>query len=216
MIYLLCNFRNFKFAILFSICISGCAQVSKDVSQSQIKSNIEGLELDESHKPTLVYIRPGAPTLANYNRFIIDPISIDYSDPAMKEISAAEIRQLQEYFHSAMTNALTQSGYKVVTRSSEGVLRITFTLSELKAPTASTNVSVLLVPGMSTSVGEVTIEAVFKDAASNVINAVVLEGSRGSYMFNKKPWNTWGDIESAFDNWANGFRDAVDKAHKKH
>lgn len=82
-------------------------------------------------------------------------------------------------------------------------------------PTVVTNALVFLVPSLQTSVGEVTVEAVFKDVYSNTINAVVIESSRGSYMFNKKLWSIWADVESAFDNWATGFREAVDRAHGK-
>jgi hypothetical protein len=92
---------------------------------------------------------------------------------------------------------------------------MTFTIRDLKAPTAATNVSLLLVPGLSTSVGEVTVEAVFKDSLTDQINAVVLESSRGSYVFNSNPLSTWSDVEVAFDNWAEGFSNAVDKAHGK-
>jgi len=206
--------KNIAMLITLAV-VTGCAQVSKEVHSSAIRSNIAGLTLDESQKPSLVYKRAGAPTLAEYSRFIIDPIVIDYKDPAMKDIPADDIAEIQAYFHKVMTDELTTAGYEVTTRSSENTLRIAFIISDLKVPTAATNVSVFLVPGLQTSVGEVTVEAVFKDAYSNTINAVVIESSRGSYMFNKKPWSTWADVESAFDNWATGFREAVDRAHGK-
>lgn len=203
------------FLLLLLLVATGCAQVSKDVDRAAIASNVSGLVLDTSHKPTLIYKRANAPTLAQYSRFIIDPILVDYKDPDMKDIPVEDIAEMQDYFHKVMSEELTTAGYKVVTRSAENTLRISFIISDLKVPTAATNVSVFLVPGLQTSVGEVTVETVFKDSLSNVINAVVVESSRGSYMFNKKPWSTWSDVESAFDNWAVGFREAVDSAHGK-
>jgi hypothetical protein len=201
--------------LLTLVIVTGCAQVSKEVDSSAIATNVSGLVLDASHKPTLIYKRANAPTLAKYSSFIIDPILVDYKDPDMKEIAVEDIAEMQDYFHKVMSEELTNAGYKVVTRSAENTLRISFLISDLKVPTAATNVSVFLVPGLQTSVGEVTVEAVFKDSLSNAINAVVVESSRGSYMFNKKPWSTWSDVESAFDNWAVGFREAVDSAHGK-
>lgn len=213
--YIANNLTKSVITLLTLVVVSGCAQVSKEVSHSAVATNVSGLVLDSSQKPSLVYKRVGAPTLAEYKRFIIDPIVIDYKDPAMKDIPAEDIAEMQAYFHKVMSEELTEAGYKVVTRSTENTLRISFIISDLKVPTAATNVSVFLVPGLQTSVGEVTVEAVFKDAFSNTINAVVVESSRGSYMFNKKPWSTWADVESAFDNWAVGFREAVDNAHSK-
>lgn len=75
--------------------------------------------------------------------------------------------------------------------------------------------SLLFVPSLSTSLGEVTVEATFTDAASGTINAVVIENSRGSYMFNPNPLITLSDVEAAFDNWAAGFIQALNKAQNK-
>jgi hypothetical protein len=85
----------------------------------------------------------------------------------------------------------------------------------MKIPTAATNVSLLVVPGLSTSVGEVTIEATFADSLTEQVNAVVLESSRGSYMFNGNPLSTTSDVKTAFDNWAVGFTNALNVAHGK-
>lgn len=202
-------------SIILMLFLNGCAQVGQEISTSEISTNISGLVLDESKKPTLVYIRPEAPTLADYTKFIIDPILIDYSDPNINDISSEEMVQMQQYFSQVMSKELVDAGYQVVTRSAPNTLRVTFKISDLKAPTAATNVSMLLVPGLSTSVGEVTIEAVFREALNNQVNAVVMESSRGSYMFNANPLTTTSDIEAAFDNWATGFTSAVNKAHDK-
>lgn len=202
-------------SITLTIALTGCAQVSQEISTAKVSTSIAGLTLDESKKPTIVYIRSGAPTLADYNKFIVDPIIIDYNDPRISDIYSEEMMHIQEYFSLAMSKELIKAGYQVVTRSAPDTLRVTFKLSDLKAPTAATNVSMLLVPGLSMSVGEVTIEAIFREVMSNQINAVVMESSRGSYMFNSNPLTTTSDIETAFDNWASGFTDAVKKAHSK-
>jgi hypothetical protein len=52
--------------ILFTI--SGCGPQSKAVESFEMTEEFTGLKLDESHFPTLIYRRPGAPTLAAYNR----------------------------------------------------------------------------------------------------------------------------------------------------
>lgn len=193
--------------------LGACTGISKNVIKEDINADLTGLVMDESQKPTLVYIRPNVPTLGDYEKFIIDPVLIDYSDPKIKDISPGDIQSLQQYFLLAMSSELTKAGYKVVTRSDKNTLRISFTLSNLKAPSSLLNASLLVLPGVTLSVGEVTIEGVFRDSLSNQINAVVYEGSQGSYLFKDKPWSTFSDIESAFDRWAEGFTDAVKEAH---
>ncbi|MDW7550403.1 DUF3313 domain-containing protein [Pseudoalteromonas peptidolytica] len=187
--------------------------MQREVHNADVLANLSGLKQDKSHEPVLVYIRPGAPKLDNYRKFIIDPVKVNYGDEGIKEFSAEELTYLQNYFHNAMRSALEDAGYEVVTKNGKGVLRVSFTLTDLKAPQSVTNLSILLVPGLSTSVGAVTIEAEFRDAHSNSLNAVVVESSQGSYLFNQKPWSSMGDIESAFDHWAEGFSESVKKAH---
>jgi hypothetical protein len=208
--------KTTKFLVVFTltIFITSCAQVSQVADPKTISVNLSGLTLDPSQAPTIVYKREGATTLANYKKFILDPLSIDYKDPKLKDISSSEIKHIQNYFTEIITQELVNGGYKLVTRSAPDVLRMTFSIKELKAPSASTNVSMLLIPGLSTSVGEVTIQAVFTESHTNIINAVVLESSRGSYMFNANPLTTVSDVEVAFDNWAKGLRKAIDKAHE--
>ncbi len=193
--------------------ISACTGISKNVVKEDINADLAGLIQDESMKPALVYIRPDAPTLADYKKFMFDPIKIDYSDPDIKNISTEDIQSLQSYFLSAMTTELNNSGYQVVTQPDKSVLRISFTLSNLKAPSSLMNATLLVVPGVTLSVGEVSIEGVFRDSISRKVNAVVYEGSQGSYLFKDKPWSTFSDIEAAFDRWAIGFTKAVNSAH---
>lgn len=209
------NFFSHLAISLSILTMFGCAQVSREATPDQVTANVSGLELQDEHLPTLVYIRPGASTLANYNKFIIDPIVIDYTDPGINELSQDTVREMQQYFQRVMTESLTQGGYEVVTRSAQDTLRMTFRITDLKAPQSASNVSILLIPGMSTTVGEVTVEATFRNSATNRIDAVVLENSRGSYMFNPNPLTTMSDVEAAFDQWAEGFRASLDKAHGK-
>ena len=76
--------------------------------------------------------------------------------------------------------------------------------------------AVVGLPGVfAVSVGKVTVEGVFREAMSNRIDAVAVSRSEGSHVFKNKPWSTWADVRASFDNWAEGIRKAVDKAHGK-
>ncbi len=215
--------RTLLFAAML-VSITACGPSGKKVSTQAFTSNLAGLTLDQSQAPTLVYKRPGAPTLAAYKRFIIDPVRVDYRDPKMREISQEDLRQFQVYFYQSVEKALKDGGYEVGTRTQPGTMRISFTLSGLEASNSggAANVAVIAagavvgLPGVfAVSVGKVTVEGVFREAMSNRIDAVAVSRSAGSRVFKNKPWSTWADVRASFDNWAEGIRKAVDKAHGK-
>ncbi|XQF94341.1 DUF3313 family protein (plasmid) [Pseudoalteromonas espejiana] len=147
--------------------------------------------------------------LGDYEKFIIDQFNRLLRPKRNKRYIPWRYSIITAVFFISHVRENTKAGYKVVTRSDKNTLRISFTLSNLKAPSSLLNASLLVLPGVTLSVGEVTIEGVFRDSLSNQINAVVYEGSQGSYLFKDKPWSTFSDIESAFDRWAEGFTDAV-------
>ena len=204
------------------VVLSACGPKSKTIQDHTITGDLTGLQLDESQAPTLIYKRPGAPSLAAYNRFIIDPIQINYNDPNLQELDPEQVGKMQQYFRDAMIKELRKGGYEVGTRSQANTMRISLTVSNLKAPKGGGAANIVAmgagaVTGIpmpfAISVGEVTVEGVFREALSNRIDAVVVDRSAGSRTFNAKPWSTWADVEGAFDKWATGVREAVDQAH---
>ncbi|MEE8302810.1 MAG: DUF3313 family protein [Candidatus Tectomicrobia bacterium] len=204
------------------VALTACGPKSRKVKDYTITGDISGLELDESQAPTLVYTRPGAPSLAAYNRFIIDPVQVNYSDPKMKELDPEQVGEMQQYFRDAMIKELREAGYEVGTRSQAETLRISLTIAGLKAPrgggaanvaTMAAGAVVRLPMIFAVSVGEVTVEGVFRDALTNRIDAVVVGRSQGSRTFKAKPWSTWADVKGTFNKWAKGVREAIDKAH---
>ncbi len=214
------NFSLMMLSILTTL--TACAPTSKAVIDHSITGNTSGLVLDKSQAPTLVYKRPDVPSLAAYNRFIIDPVQVNYTDPEMKELDPDQVGKMQDYFRDAMIEELTEAGYEVGTRSQANTMRISLTISNLKAwdyggaanlAAIAAGAAVGLPMVFAVSVGEVTVEGVFREALTNRIDAVVVDRSKGSRVFNAKPWSTWADVEGTFDIWAEGVREAIDKAH---
>ncbi len=209
------RFNRAGFAILTLVAfltLTGCAPKSQLVKDDSIIADVSGLELDESETTSAVYRRPGAPGLGEFDRFIIDPVLVFYDDPKMEELSTEQVARMQQHLLDAMVNELTSAGYEVGTRSEEDSLRISFTLKGLKAPTAAANVTAAVVP-FAVNVGEVTVEAVFRDGLSNEVEGVVVSKARGSRFLNPSPWSAWADVQKFLDGWARGFREAVDEAH---
>lgn len=188
-------------------------------------TNLSGLEVKHNQRPTVLYTRPNAPGLGAYSRFIIDPIQVLYSDAHMQEISKQQLVEMQLYFKRAMEKELHLAGYKTVTIPQAKTLRVSFIISGLKGSMTGSvaNVAamgagaVVGVPMIwAINVGEVTVEGVFRESLSHRIDAVAITRTQGSHTFNKQPWSTWADVEDAFDEWAIGFREGVDRAHGRY
>lgn len=216
------NSVGFALMIFALVAMTACAPTSKTVKDYSIIENTSGLVLDNSQAPTLVFKRPGVPTLAAYNRFIIDPVQVSYTDPEMEELDAEQVGKMQNYFRVAIIKELSEAGYEIGTRSEDKTMRISLTISNLKAwdGGGAANVAAIAagaVVGLpmifAVSVGEVTVEGVFREALTNRIDAVVVDHSKGSRVLNSKPWSTWADVEGTFDKWAEGIREAIDEAH---
>lgn len=209
-------FKFIQFFLVFMLLVSlmSCGAKNVEVGNYKLIADVTGLEPEEGKDPGIILVRPGAPGLEVYDRFIIDPVQIIYTDPKMQELSTEQVARMQQYLQDAVIEQLLNAGYEVGTKSKPQTMRITFTISGLSAPSAVANVTTALAP-FAISVGEVTIEAVFREAVSNRIDAVAVSQSRGSRFLNASPWSTWADVENTFDNWAKAFRDSVDKAHNK-
>jgi hypothetical protein len=130
----------------------------------------------------------------------------------MKERSPEQVGRMQQYLRDAMIKELRDAGYEVGTKSQAGTMRMSFTISGLTAPLPVANVTAAMAP-FAVSVGDVTAEWVLRESLSNRIDGVAVTRARGSRVLNPSPWSTWADVEKTFDNWAKGFREAVDKAH---
>ena len=210
--------------LMVLVVFTACAPKGIPVQGYEPTVDLSGLELDKSQSPTIVYARPGAPGLDDYNRFIIDPVVFIYTDPKMKELSPEQVGRMTQYLRDAMINELRDAGYDIGTKSQAGTMRISFTISGFKAPsgggaanigTIGAGAAVGLPVIFAVSVGEVTVEWVFREAITHRIDGVAVTRARGARTLNPSPWSTWADVEKSFDEWAKGFREAVDKAHAK-
>lgn len=209
--------KNFFFLLILlsTIFLQSCGPSAKKVGPYEFHSSIKGLEQDKSHLPAIVFKRANAPGFEAYDRFIVDPILISYRDKSVEQLDAKDVQEIQKYFHDAMTKELRKAGYKVVTDGDKKTMRLSFVLSGIKAPTAIPNLLIVPFAPIAIMVGEVTVEAVFKNEAANRIDALVVSRSSGSYILNKTVWSTWADVRSSLDQWAEGVREAIDKAHAR-
>ena len=202
--------KNLTKAALFLslLIVAACGSTSQKVGDYELSNDASGLVADDSIAPALLFVRPNAPDLSTFDRFIVDPVSVRYDDPSVEKLSDSDLARMQNYFRDQVTSELRAAGKEVTTEPGENTMRISFTLSGIKAPSAVPNAAGVLV-ATSFSVGEVTIEAAFSDAELDEINAIVVDRSRGARFMNATPWSTWAEVESSCDYWARGIGTAV-------
>ncbi|WP_406610537.1 DUF3313 family protein [Agarivorans sp. JK6] len=210
---LLSNLTRIPLAFGLVTLLAACSAKPVQVQDYQAVADTDGLELDHSHAPSVVYVRPGAASLSEYDNFIIEPVVVVDGERYLNKDNAESIAKMQQYLAKSVSEELSQAGYQVGGEASNNALRITFKISGISAPSAAANVATVLAP-FALSVGEVTIETVFRNATSERIDAVAIMQSRGSRFLNATPWSTWADLEQTFDGWAKSFRQSLDKAHK--
>ncbi len=206
------KYLTLTISLISIISLAACTSGSKKVEKHALTTSISGLVQDKEALPTLLFKRPNAPGLENYNSFIVEPVRISYRDPSMQKFSSKDLSRMQTYFKNSVTKELREAGFTVTDQSGPKTMRMTFTVSGVKAPNAAPNVVGVLAP-VALSVGEITIEASFKESMTGRTDAVVIDRSQGSRVLNMTPWSTWSDIESTFDRWADGIRRAVAEAH---
>lgn len=217
--------RNLILLVSVFLLFPGCGPSGIAIKDTNTFTPTTGLVLDRSKEPTLIYRRPGGPTLAEYNKFIIDPIIINYKDPDIQEIDKEKLNRLSKSFEELLKNELEAGGYRVTTKSGPNTMRMTFIIKSIKADQygGGANVGVMAagalagLPGIvAISRGEVSVEAIFRDSMTNRINTIVITRSVGSRYLKNKPWSTWADVEGALDMWAEGLRNAIQEAHEKY
>lgn len=207
------NLLRTSILVIVVTVLSACGVVETKVENHLFKTDVSGLELDKSAEPVILYLRKNAPDISTYNSFIVDPVTIDYRDPGMREIDPEDLARMQNYFQERVQDKLKEGGNTITDQAGAGTMRISFILSGLEAPTAAPNIVGAVVP-VAITVGEVTIEAVFRESKSNRVDAVAVANLRGSRVLNPTPWSSWSDIESIFDKWAEGIADGAKKQRR--
>jgi len=188
--------------------LAACTTVNKPVKNHASNFDLSQLRKSESKSSSLVYSNPDSPVLSSYKSFIIDPVIVNESAPSIKKLKESTVADMKQHLYDSVIAELRAGGHRVVSTASEETLRISFTISDLKVPSALMNVSNFFIP-VSASVGDVTVETVFRDSKSDQINTISVARAAGSRILNTSPWSTKSDIKAVFEKWAKSISEAL-------
>jgi hypothetical protein len=166
--------------------------------------------------------RPGV--LADYHAFLIEPVivSLGKAETPQKEASPEEMKSLGEHLLLAFTTELKSGGYTVVDTPGKGVLRVRAALTELVPVDPAKNVAAKVVGSVTAvgifiptvDIGHAAIEVEMRDSVTDARVAAFSDRKAGRGYFNGlRPYRRWGDVESAFTDWAKEFRTRLDQIH---
>ncbi|HEX5314846.1 MAG TPA: DUF3313 domain-containing protein [Gammaproteobacteria bacterium] len=207
------------FAILLAGLAAGCSSTEQAKSvqpngflapyQSQLEKGQRGKEA------LLVYRNPDA-DWASYHAILLEPVQL-WNDPGEK-LSAEDQKDLQELvdsFYATLYNKLSQD-YAMVAAPAPGVMRIQIAISHGEpSHTGLALVSKAILPvklmnslwsfasGKPAFTGEVTIEAVVKDSASDKVLGVGADRRVGGLkLFAPNAFSSWGDVKNSLNFYA--------------
>ena len=177
-----------------------------------------------------------------YNKLLIDRIKIWVKEDAeYKGIDPAELKELVDYFHQAIVDAVSDK-YPVVQETGPDVLRLRIAITDLVPNNTGASVVSLVVPalwvgeagagaaegeaGSTPFVGEATLELEAMDSDSSKQLAAYIETRVGKkYYWTKgvatgvsqytKAYSTWAYTKDAMDYWAKLIRERLDTVQAK-
>lgn len=151
--------------------------------------------------------------LNKYSAFIVDEVKVHFFEGASAieakskgKISEQDIKDLANYFQTAIIKAISDSGGNVVNQAGPGVARIRVALTDIKE-TGALNV----LPQASllgTGIGSVAMEAEVVDSKTGKQIGAAIELRKGSRV----PFSNLGDwatAKSVMDYWAKRFSDRL-------
>ena len=210
-----------------------------DYQSKGFLSDYSGLKQLAGEDDTFIFQDPNA-NVSQYKKLMVERIKVWFKDDAeYKGIDPAEIKDLTDYFHKAIVDAVGDQ-YPVVREPGPDVLRLRIAMTDLVPNKPAASLITLVVPflwvaeagsgaatdeaGSTPFLGEVTIELEALDSQSNRQVAAFIEREIGlKYQWSKgvatgvssytKAYSTWAYTKQAMDHWAQAIRDHLDKAH---
>lgn len=227
-------------AILMTWSVSGWGGQFGDYEPHGFLSDYSKLKPEGDDSGTYANKNPQA--VAGYNKLMIDRIKIYLKeDTESKEIDPAELKEMVDYFHKAIVDAVG-SEYPVVQEPGPDVLRLRIAVTDIVPNKPSASVVTLAVPflwvgeastgvaeskpGSTPFVGEATIEFEALDSESSQQIAAYIE-TKDAMKYNwvegvsegvkdyMRAYSTWAYTKEAMDHWAQLLRKRLDEAHSK-
>ncbi len=150
-----------------------------------------------------------------YTAFIVDPVQTRFyssSDAAKGKLTEEQIRDLTNYMHAKIVQAVEGAGLTVAYQPGPNVARVRVALTNIEKTDAINMIPQASVLGAG--VGKASMEAEIVDSVSGKQIAASLQSGMGSRV----PFTNLGDWTAAkgvMDHWAKNFQKKLEALHSK-
>ena len=200
-------------ALILCGCSTTTAPSAKSVEFSGFLGEYDGLVTGGSDSALYSYIKPGL-SLAEYTQVIIEEPEILLSDETLQDIDDDDISTVVAFANQASERF--QEVIPVTGEPGPGILRLRWAITDLKPASKANLATGLLIPGRVISkaleqgtdtylfVGQIGIEAELVDSVTGERLMAAVDTRVGANAISNVG-STWGDVEDAFDLWADRF-----------
>ena len=169
-------------------------------------------KLKKDSDSVMRYLDKGA--VANYSGYIVDPVQTRlYSNPKAKgKMTDEQIKDLTNYMHTKMVEAVTGAGLKVAHQPAAGVARIRVALTNIDKTDAINMVPQAALLGAG--IGGASMETECIDSVTGKQFFAALRSGKGSHI----PFANLGDWTAAkgvMDTWAEDLQKKLEAMHSK-
>ncbi|MDO9263439.1 MAG: DUF3313 domain-containing protein [Desulfosalsimonadaceae bacterium] len=200
--------------------IAGCRtpMQGKKIEHTGFLGDYSRLRPGASGQAQWVYRNPTA-DFAKYSKIMIDPIGV-WAAPKSKLAALPEknVAAVLSYLDGALRRELSKD-YAIVTKPGPDVMRLRIALTEARGAKVVLNTLSSVIPiglavsilklaatGTHSAVGEVNMEAELLDSQTGEQLGAAIDGRAGRKVIASGNFTKWGDVQDAFDFWAERLR----------
>lgn len=222
-------YKLMTISVIFTFCFVGCMapMQSREVKSSGFLGDYSCFKDGQSGQPQRFYINPET-HFKTYSRMILDPITIHAApESSLSKLPQKEIEALQSYLYWKLKEELSKD-YVMVDQAGPGTMRLRTALTEAKSENVARNIISSILPiglaisalklaatGTHTAVGEADIEIELVDSETGKRLAAAVDGRAGRKAIVSGNFTRWGDVQDAFDFWAEKTRLRLEELRKK-
>ena len=205
--------------ILFMFVITGCqtSQPVAHVEPSGFLGDYSKLQPGPPGGPALLYRNPNA-DLKKYNKFMIDPVTIWYTDDnSLKDVPKQDLEQAALLLQVKIIQALKAEGFTRVQNPGPSVMRIRAAITEAQKSNVILDVFSTITPqgmilsrgkklatGTNAFVGKAGMEGELVDSETGERLGAMVD-RRGGGKTLEGSLNSWDDVEKSIEFWAERF-----------
>lgn len=190
----------------------------KKIEHAGFLGDYSKLHPGKSGQAQFIYRNPLA-DFAKYSKIMIDPIGA-WAAPKSKLAALPEkdVTAVLSYLDGALRRELSKD-YAIVNNPGPDVMRLRIALTEARGAKVVLNTLSSVIPiglavsilklaatGTHSAVGEVNVEAELLDSQTGEQLGAAIDGRAGRKVIASGNFTKWGDVQDAFDFWAERLR----------